>query len=160
MDPFPTTNPAAATSRAVSRSNAGPDAPAHSGRAVPKFAPRSPSPAAASSASHAACAATSPSEWPVSPTSPGQCNPARFSGRPAANGWTSVPTPTRGSNGCSAGIVSASWRSANQDLVEQRLSLVLVRLLGKCKLTYENLPRLGQHALLASRKPALFVPAP
>src|SRR6201992_1965705 len=39
--------------------------------------------------------------------------------------------------------------SAPQDLVEQRLGLVLVRLLSKRKLAHEDLPGLGQHALLA-----------
>ena len=43
-------------------------APAHSGRPVPKIAPTSPRPAAESSASQRACAATSPSEWPAHPS--------------------------------------------------------------------------------------------
>ena len=51
---FPMTYPASPTRRAVSRSSATPGAPAHSGRDVPKCAPRSPSPAAESSASQAA----------------------------------------------------------------------------------------------------------
>src|SRR5215469_16109971 len=95
-DTLPIVYPAAATRRAVSRSSATPEAPAHSGRDVPKFTPRSPSPAADKSASHAACAATSPSECPARPVSPGHSSPARCKGRPASNGWTSTPTPTRG----------------------------------------------------------------
>ena len=51
---FPMTYPASPTSRAVSRSSATPGAPAHSGREVPKCAPRSPRPTAESSASQAA----------------------------------------------------------------------------------------------------------
>jgi hypothetical protein len=74
---LPMTYPATATSRAVSRNSATPGAPAHSGRDVPKCAPRSPSPAAASSASQAAWAAASPSECPASPVSPGHSSPAR-----------------------------------------------------------------------------------
>ena len=46
-----------ATRRTVSASRTTPAAPAHSGSAVPKSLPRSPSPAADSSASQAACAA-------------------------------------------------------------------------------------------------------
>ena len=51
---LPITRPASLTSRNVSRSSAVPDAPAHCGRDVPKCWPRSPSPAADSSASQAA----------------------------------------------------------------------------------------------------------
>ena len=47
-----------------------PEAPDHSGRSVPNTAPRSPSPAADSSASQHACAATSPSECPAQPVAP------------------------------------------------------------------------------------------
>jgi hypothetical protein len=59
---LPMTKPASLIRRYVSWSSEIPDAPAHSGRAVPKLDPRSPSPAAESSALHTACAATSPSE--------------------------------------------------------------------------------------------------
>ena len=59
---LPISQPAARTRRAVSASSAAPDAPAHSGAEVPKLLPRSPSPAAENSASHAAWAATSASE--------------------------------------------------------------------------------------------------
>ena len=70
------------------------------GSAVPKLDPRSPSPEADSSASQAACAATSPSECPSSPCgSSGQASPARCSGTPSANRWTSVPMPMRGTPG-------------------------------------------------------------
>src|SRR5258707_4698401 len=51
-------------------------------------------------------------------------------------------------------------RSGGEDLVEKSLGLVLVRLLGKRKLAHENLPRLSQHPLLASRQAPLTVPAP
>ena len=69
------------TRRAVSASRAAPEAPAHSGSDVPKLLPRSPSPAAESSASQAAWAATSASECPSSPCgSSGQASPARRSG--------------------------------------------------------------------------------
>ena len=50
-----------------------PDAAAHRGSSVPKTDPRSPSPAADSTASHSACAATSPSEWPEHPSTPTGC---------------------------------------------------------------------------------------
>src|SRR5579859_61019 len=99
MATFPTVNPAAATILTASRSNKTPAAPAHSGRSVPTFLPRSPSPAAENNASQAACAATSPSECPLSPVSPGQYNPARFIGRPTPKGWTSTATPTLGTIG-------------------------------------------------------------
>ena len=78
---LPMRKPAARTRRAVSSSIAVPEAPAHSGSDVPKFDPRSPSPAAESSASHSACAATSPSEWPSSPCgSSGQAEPGQVQG--------------------------------------------------------------------------------
>ena len=64
---LPTSQPALRSRRAVSASSATPAAPAHSGSEVPKCEPRSPSPAAESSASQAAWAATSPSEWPGQP---------------------------------------------------------------------------------------------
>ena len=77
MATLPISNPAPVTRSAVARSKSVPAAPAHLASDVPKLAPRSPSPAADSSASHAACAATSPSLCPVSPRSPGQSRPAR-----------------------------------------------------------------------------------
>ena len=72
---LPMSKPASRTSRAASASRVAPDAPASSGRPVPKCAPRSPMPAAEKSASQAAWAATSPSEWPSSPRSPGPEQP-------------------------------------------------------------------------------------
>ncbi len=51
---LPISKPAARTRRAASVSSAVPEAPAYSGRSVPKCAPRSPIPAAEKSASHAA----------------------------------------------------------------------------------------------------------
>ena len=53
---LPTRKPASRTRRAVSSSRAAPDAPAQAGSDVPKVPPRSPRPAADSSASHAAWA--------------------------------------------------------------------------------------------------------
>src|SRR6266567_1531175 len=50
--------------------------------------------------------------------------------------------------------------SARQDLVEQRLGLVLVRLLSERELADENLPGLREHALLTGRQPALAVAPP
>ena len=72
---LPMSKPAARTRAAVSASSAMPAAPAHAGSDVPNWLPRSPSPAAESRASQAACAATSPSEWPSRPVvlvGPGQ----------------------------------------------------------------------------------------
>src|ERR1700735_4111194 len=54
----------------------------------------------------------------------------------------------------------AAARSGGEDLVEQRLSLVLVGLLSQCELADQDLPCLGQHALLARRQATLPVPAP
>src|SRR6202034_239853 len=150
-------NPASLTRRAVSASSSVLRAPAQRGRAVPKWAPRSPSPAAVSRASQTAWAATSPSEWPARPVSPGQSSPARYNGRPSPNGWTSVPTPTCGNT---PGTVGGRQKSGREDLVEQRLGLVLVGLLGQGKLADEDLPCLGEHALLPGRQTALPVPAP
>ena len=55
-------------------------------------------PAAENSASHAAWQATSASEWPSRPRSPGHSRPASHSSRspPAAKACTSTPTPVRG----------------------------------------------------------------
>src|ERR1700736_5554324 len=131
---LPMTNPASLTSRSVSRSREIPDAPAHSGRDVPKFSPRSPSPAADSNAVHTACDTTSPSEWPSRPASPGHSKPAKYTSREGVSGCTSTPTPTRGL--CHPGGApsrdppgTVGTGSGRQDLVEQRLGLVLVGLL-------------------------------
>ena len=59
---LPMAYPAARTRAAVSARRAVPAAPAQAGSEVPNCEPRSPSPAADSSASQAAWAATSPSE--------------------------------------------------------------------------------------------------
>src|SRR6266487_187824 len=50
--------------------------------------------------------------------------------------------------------------SGSQDLVEQRLGLVLVGLLGKRQLAHQDLPRLGEHPLLSRGKPALAIATP
>src|SRR6266568_8805152 len=50
--------------------------------------------------------------------------------------------------------------SGREDLVEQRLGLVLVGLLGERELADEDLPGLREHALLAGRQAALAVTAP
>ncbi len=91
---LPTRQPAAATSLRTSASNVTPLAPAHSGRPVPNTAPTSPRPAAESRASQRACAATSPSEWPAHPSTPGHSSPAIQHGRPRSTGCTSDPMPT------------------------------------------------------------------
>ena len=54
----------------------------------------SPRPAALSSASHSAWAATSPSECPAQPSAPSNSSPSSQHGLPASIGWTSVPMPT------------------------------------------------------------------
>src|SRR5690349_18300225 len=161
---LPTTNPAAVTSRNVSRRGASPDAPAHSGRDVPKFPPRSPRPAAESSASHIACDATSPSEWPSRPASPGQCKPARYSSRELVSGCTSTPVPTRGTLYSPGGTTPPNPLEdtglGGKNLVEESLGLVLVGLLGQGQLAHQDLARLGEHALLARGQAALPVPPP
>src|SRR5699024_3223629 len=90
-----TVKPASPSSLRTSVNKVTPEAPAHSGRPVPKTSPKSPSPAAESSASHSACAATSPSEWPAQPSTPSNLRPATQHSRPRSIGWTSVPMPTR-----------------------------------------------------------------
>src|SRR5262249_5396063 len=50
--------------------------------------------------------------------------------------------------------------SAREDLVEQRLGLVLVRLLRERQLADEDLPGLREHALLAGGQAALAVTSP
>src|SRR5665647_504756 len=98
MAMLPITKPALVTILAACASNVTPGAPASSVRSVPKWVPRSPSPAAEKRASQAAWAATSPSEWPASPRSPGQVSPARDNARSSsANECTSTPIPMRGS---------------------------------------------------------------
>ena len=42
-----------------------------------------------------AWAATSPSEWPEQPSTPGHSSPANQHSRPTSIGWTSVPIPIR-----------------------------------------------------------------
>ena len=59
---LPISKPASRTRRAASLRSAVPEAPFHWGSAVPKFEPRSPSPAAENRASQQAWATTSPSE--------------------------------------------------------------------------------------------------
>src|SRR5918992_2340863 len=184
---LPIAYPAAPSSRATSRSKSVPDAPDQRGSPVPKTAPRPRSPAADSNASRAACAATSPSEPPASPSPPpGNSRPATHSGRPDAKGWTSVPTPTLGScefTYCCPAVrgfvprkklqtrrsragnrraTCTAWdpASAGQDLVEERLGLVLIGLFRQRELADQYLPGLGQHSLLASRQAALFVATP
>jgi len=50
--------------------------------------------------------------------------------------------------------------SGRENLVEQGLGLVLVGLLGQCQLADQDLPRLGEHALLAGGKAALPIAPP
>ena len=61
--------------------------------------PRSPRPAAPSSASATAWRTTSPSEWPCSRGAPGISTPPSRSGSPGPNGWRSRPSPIRGAAG-------------------------------------------------------------
>ena len=93
---LPMAKPASATSSRVRLSSRAPGASAHSALLTPNWLPRSPRPAAESSAEQIACAATSPSEWPTRPGSPGQISPARCNFLPSPNLWTSTPMPTRG----------------------------------------------------------------
>src|SRR5579884_2824497 len=92
--PLATVQPWSASLRRTSVSSSAPCAPAHRWAAVPNTAPRSPNPAADSAASHNACAATSPSEWPAQPGTPGQFSPAIQQARSGCTGCTSVPIPT------------------------------------------------------------------
>ena len=96
IETLPISKPAARTRRRPR-----PAAPRRRRRPTPagrcRSSPRGrPGPAAESSASQAAWAATSPSECPASPRSPAQSSPATQHGRPASKACTSVPTPTRG----------------------------------------------------------------
>src|SRR3954462_7374176 len=50
--------------------------------------------------------------------------------------------------------------SAGEDLVEEDLRLVLVGALGECELADQDLPRLGEHALLTGGQATVLVPAP
>src|SRR5699024_7668212 len=68
IETLPTAKPAARTRATVSASRDAPEAPFHRGSDVPKLDPRSPNPHADSRASQAAWAATSPSEWPLTPS--------------------------------------------------------------------------------------------
>ena len=77
---LPGSKPAARTIAAASDRIRTPEAPAISGRSVPKLEPRSPHPAALKRASAAAWATTSPSECPDRPRSPSHSRPARCSG--------------------------------------------------------------------------------
>ena len=83
---LPISKPAARTIRAASASRVTPEAPAYSGRSVPKCVPRSPTPQAENRASAAAWATGSPSEWPDSPRSPSQNSPPSQSGWGASSG--------------------------------------------------------------------------
>ena len=65
---------------ATSASRVTPAASAQRGSSVPNTAPRSPRPAADSSASHSACAATSPSECPAQPSASGELQPGEPAG--------------------------------------------------------------------------------
>src|SRR5919112_2673499 len=50
--------------------------------------------------------------------------------------------------------------SGSEDLVEQRLGLVLVGVLGERQLGDEDLPGLGEHPLLTGREPAVALATP
>src|SRR5258708_24772946 len=138
--------------------------PRHSSRSVPKTSPMSPSPAAESSASQSACAATSPSEWPAQPSASTNSRHNSQHGLPAWIGCTSVPSPTRGRVKCSSrkrsSPTSCPSGRGGQDLIENDCRPVVVRVLGKRELTDQDLTRLGQHPLLACGQAPLLVPAP
>ena len=69
-------------------------------------------PAAEKSASHAACAATSASEWPSSPRSPGQSSPATHSSRPDPGGGEGVHVdPDADPGQCAHGVSLAARRA-------------------------------------------------
>ena len=78
-----------------------------------KRRPRSPSPAAPSSASATAWSATSPSEWPARRGRAGDLTPPSRSGSPGPNGWLSWPIPIRGARG-------AQRAPARAEIVGQR----------------------------------------
>ena len=82
-----------------------------------KSRPRSPSPAAPSSASATAWRTTSPSEWPASAGAPGIAIPPIRSGEPGPKGWLSWPNPTRAPSASSC----RSTRSRSSGSVTLRL---------------------------------------
>src|ERR1700733_2082331 len=89
---------------------------------------------------------------------PGPFRPARLAQpgkapglRPAGEHQCPYPPWARDQRACCSG---------RQDLVEQGFRLVLVRLLGKRKFAHQNLPRLGEHALLAGGQAAFLIAAP
>jgi hypothetical protein len=89
--------------------------------------------------------------------------PAQIVGDTALMGGTRLEAATAGSstapNGqCGSGAIQPA--SGRENLVEQSLGLVLVSLLGQRQLAHQDLPGLGQHALLASGQTAFPVPAP
>ena len=81
-------------------------APAHAGSVAGKWRPRSPRPAAPSSASATAWATTSASLWPASPAAPGMVTPPRTRGRPGSpeKRCTSNPCPTRNAAGTTVAV--------------------------------------------------------
>ena len=87
--------PAAVMITNVSWSNCTPLAPAYCGRSIPKLLPKSPRAVAANRASQIAWAATSPSEWPSTPSWSGQNKPASHNWRPTPKAWASLPIPLR-----------------------------------------------------------------
>src|SRR5207248_9173674 len=86
------------------------------------------------------------------------------------------PGPPRPATAGQPGTARASWSTGvrqlrsprgeqnqalgGKDLVEQGLGLVLVGLLGQGQLAHQDLPRLGEHALLARGQAAFPVPPP
>src|SRR6478735_3445182 len=71
---------------------------------------------------------------------------------------TSAPQMRRVPGWFTRGLVGEA--SGSEDLVEDRLGLVLVRVLGQRQLGDEDLARLGQHPLLAGREAAVTLAAP
>ena len=103
--PAAATRPTTSPRKTVLSTPAGVDGPAG------KMRPRSPRPAAPSSASQTACSATSPSEWPWSRGAPSTWTPPRTSGVPGPNGWLSWPIPVRGRPPAPWSAVAARARS-------------------------------------------------
>ena len=105
------------------RSKSVPAAPAHLRSAVPKLAPRSPSPAADSSASQAACAATSPSAGPSGRAHLARANrPGRAGGQDRTGGR---PCPLTGAALHSAPPVQGQEARISSSSASALSSLVL-----------------------------------
>src|ERR1044071_3493024 len=78
------------------------------------------------------------------------------------------PRPAAGTSATvTADSISRCWmllrrldRRRREDLVEDYLGLALVGAFGQCQLTDQNLPCLGEHALLTGGQPAILLAPP